>query len=301
MTSDAFPLSASICQQMGWRLQYSECDLVPATRSCRVNEGSRLLVLRHVGPPAMPSPPPVPTRAPLERLGSSDDLSPAPRARLERLSSSDDLLDDGVSAPASAFTFTIAGHRRGGSKDKAARGSPLIDDKDPPENHRRAVSPNSRRKMRGSASLEMVTIISSTSDREPEALPADSPALLLKLSVQRSIKFSRERNGAPVAKPGDWFARGWQGEIKVTTESGALVATVRYGSVNVDKQPCNVQVVAPEGTVLAQCDILPSEKLTAVSVGENTYAKCATTVKAGRRRADESVVNVIVTRVDGSG
>ena len=40
VTSDAFPLSASIWQQMGWRLQYSECDLVPATRLAEGMKGA---------------------------------------------------------------------------------------------------------------------------------------------------------------------------------------------------------------------------------------------------------------------
>ena len=185
---------------------------------------------------------------------------------MERLGSSDDLFVDSPCKIQSTSAPGFVGHRRGGSKDKG--------------------------KVRGGAAIEMVTIISSTMDCEPEALATDSPALLVKLSVQRSIKFSRERNGVPVAKHGDWFARGWQGEFEVTDESGALMATVRYSSVNVDKQPCVVQVVAPEGAVLAQCEIRPSEESTTVIVGECPYAKCATTpgVKPPRRGPPRAIL-----------
>jgi len=141
-------------------------------------------------------------------------------------------------------------------------------------------------------------------------LPTGPTALLGLLEKESHVTFGHETNATTVNVNGDWISKGWRGEVVVKGSSGTKIGTLQYTTDNVQKAPCNIQLVSPEGHVLLQYQLPPlktwldlktrlkSASTINVTMGGVVYASCCFDAKPRSSYVDLSVT---VTRADGSG
>ena len=134
--------------------------------------------------------------------------------------------------------------------------------------------------------------------------PSGPPALLGLLEKEERVTFGGKGISATsVKKPGDWFSRGWVGEIPVMSGSGTLLGKLHYSTQSVTKEPAQVQFVDASGALLFSYETpggLTAKELSpiAVQMGGVVYASCAVrSVQAG----GGYIHSIAVTRADGSG